>query len=100
MTVLYLLSQWILEEDEEIEQEKIKQTLDMQFQKQRQPFQSMEDQSAAAGAGILPVPKANASPVQYARNVSIVWILASVESHHATKNSKMDRNRKGCGILQ
>ena len=45
--------QRILEEDEEIEQEKIKQTLDMQFHKQRQPFQSMEEQTSTAGAGTL-----------------------------------------------
>jgi len=63
------LSQRILEEDEEIEQEKIKQTLDLQFQKQRQPFQSMEEQNSTAGAGTLSgqaVPKANVPPVQYA----------------------------------
>jgi len=59
----------ILEEDEEIEQEKIKQTLDLQFQKQQQQFQSMEEWTSTAGASTLSgqaVPKANVSPVWYA----------------------------------
>ena len=72
MTVFCLLSQRILEEDEEkIEQERIKQTLDLQFHghKQHQLFQSMEEQIDTAGAGTLPgqaILKPNAPPVQYA----------------------------------
>ena len=57
-----------MEEDEEIEQEKIKQTLDMQFHKQRQSFQSMEEQTSTAGAGTLSsqaIPKARV-PEEYA----------------------------------
>ena len=53
-----------MEEDEEIEQEKIKQTLDMQFHKQRQSLQSMEEQTSTAGAGTLSsqaIPKARVS---------------------------------------
>ena len=60
--------QRILDEDEEIEQEKIKQTLDMQFHKQRQSFQSMEEQTSTAGAGTLSsqaIPKARV-PAEYA----------------------------------
>ena len=55
ISLVYFMNypQRILEEDEEIEQEKIKQTLDMQFHKQRQPFQSMEEQTSTAGAGTL-----------------------------------------------
>ena len=68
---LYLLSQRILEEDEEIEQEKIKKTLDLQFHghKQHQLFQSMEEQTYTIGASTLPgqaILKANAPQVQYA----------------------------------
>ena len=60
--------QRILEEDEEIEQEKIKQTLDIQFHMQRQSFQSMEEQTSTTGAGTLSsqnIPKARV-PAEYA----------------------------------
>ena len=50
---LYLLSQRILKEDEEIEQERIKKTLDWQFHKQHQSFQSMEEQTYTMRAGTL-----------------------------------------------
>ena len=63
--------QRILDEDEEIEQEKIKQTLDMQFHKQRQSFQSMEEQTSTAGAGTLSsqaIPKARV-PAGYAHGL-------------------------------
>ena len=68
---LPILSQRILEEDEEIEQEWIRQTLDLQFHghKQHQSFQIMEEQTYTMGAGTLPgqaILKANAPPVQYA----------------------------------
>lgn len=66
MSVFYLLSQRILEEDKEIEQERIKQTL-LQFRKQQQSFQSKEGQ--ISGSGILSsqgIFKAIAPPVQYA----------------------------------
>ena len=49
MTVLYLLSQRILEEDEVIEQGKIKQAPDLQFHKRWQPFQSVDEHTYGNG---------------------------------------------------
>ena len=60
------MSQRVLEEDEEIEQERIKQAL-LQFRKQRQSLQSKEEHISGSGTlssqGIF---KAIAPPVQYA----------------------------------
>ena len=73
MTVLYLLSQRILEEDEVIEQEKIKQAPDLQFHKRWQPFQSVDEHTTTASVGTLSglaILKANSQPVQYAHKQS------------------------------
>ena len=78
MNVLYLLLQRILEEDEEIEQEKIKQTLDLQFHKQRQSLHSMDQEKqtytmrAATICGqAINIPKATTPPVHCIQDHSL-----------------------------
>ena len=46
-----ILLQRILEEDEEIEQEKVKQSLDLQLHKQQQLLQSTEEQTSTLKDG-------------------------------------------------
>ena len=62
-----ILLQRIPEEDEEIEREKVKQSLDLQLHKQQQLLQSTEEQTSTLKAGTLSgqaIPKANTPPVQ------------------------------------